>query len=122
MRKVKLGSGKHKGKLPFICFDCGRIGNFVAKCPYEKREDGNDEENNVKEEQVVRKIKTGSGNFKEREDNDDKEESLSITMEEKYANEENEDSEKEDINGEVNLEEKLVSALEEINRMREENI
>jgi hypothetical protein len=77
----------------------------------------------------VRKLKGGSGKFKEREDSDDKEESLSITMETKPIDEENEDnqkenqiSEEEDIDGEVNLEAELISALEEIDRLREENI
>jgi hypothetical protein len=39
VRKLKRGSEKHKGKfLPFICFNCGRAGNFVVTFPYEKRE------------------------------------------------------------------------------------
>lgn len=29
------GPGNYKGKLPFKCFDCGRVGNFFAKSPYE---------------------------------------------------------------------------------------
>jgi len=31
-------------------FNCSRVGNFVAKCPYAKREDNDDEDNNYKEE------------------------------------------------------------------------
>jgi hypothetical protein len=50
VRNLRKGSRKHRGKLPFICFNTGRVGNFVAKCPYEKREDSDDEDNNVKEE------------------------------------------------------------------------
>ena len=32
MRKLKIGKGKFKGKLPLICFGCGEVGNFAAKC------------------------------------------------------------------------------------------
>eukprot|EP00253_Pinus_taeda_P031031 PITA_31031 len=32
-RKLKIGKGKFKGKLPLICFGCGEVGHFVAKCP-----------------------------------------------------------------------------------------
>jgi len=48
VRNIKRGSRKHKGKLPFICFNCNRVGHFVDKFPYEKREDSDDEDNNVK--------------------------------------------------------------------------
>ena len=36
MRKIKRGSGKYKGKLPFKCFNCGRVGHFSTKFPYTK--------------------------------------------------------------------------------------
>ena len=32
-RKLKIGKGQVKGKLPLICFSCNEVGNFVAKCP-----------------------------------------------------------------------------------------
>ena len=31
---MRIGTGKFKGKLPLICFDCGEVGHFVAKCPH----------------------------------------------------------------------------------------
>eukprot|EP00253_Pinus_taeda_P025268 PITA_25268 len=31
-RKLKIGKGKFKGKLPFIGFGCGEVGHFEAKC------------------------------------------------------------------------------------------
>ena len=32
-RKLKIGKGKFKGKLPLICFGCGEVGNLTAKFP-----------------------------------------------------------------------------------------
>jgi hypothetical protein len=34
IKKLKKGFGKYKGKLPFKCFNCGRIGHFSNKCIY----------------------------------------------------------------------------------------
>jgi len=61
--KLKGGPDKYKGNIPFKLFNCGRIGHFSSKCPYEKREDIDDEE-----------------------------ESLSITIEKNIDDEENEDN------------------------------
>lgn len=36
VRKLKRGSGKYKGKLPFKCFNYGRVGHFASKCAYTK--------------------------------------------------------------------------------------
>ena len=40
VRRLKRGS-KLKGKYPLICFNCGRIGHYTAKCPH--KHDSNDE-------------------------------------------------------------------------------
>jgi hypothetical protein len=37
VRRLKKGSGKYQGKLPFKCFNCGKIGHFSSKCPTRKR-------------------------------------------------------------------------------------
>ena len=42
MRRLKKGSGKYQGKLPFKCFNSRNIGHFASKCPH-KKEDQNDE-------------------------------------------------------------------------------
>eukprot|EP00253_Pinus_taeda_P022094 PITA_22094 len=31
-RKLKIGKGKFKGKIPLICFGGGEVGHFAAKC------------------------------------------------------------------------------------------
>jgi hypothetical protein len=42
-RKLKKGTNKYKGKLPFKCFNFGKIGHFSNKFPYSKDKE-NDEE------------------------------------------------------------------------------
>eukprot|EP00253_Pinus_taeda_P003186 PITA_03186 len=32
--KMRTGTRKFKGKLLLICFDCGEVGHFAAKCPH----------------------------------------------------------------------------------------
>jgi len=44
VRKIKNGSRKYEGKFPFKVFNCGKVGNFDAKCPYAKNESSDDEE------------------------------------------------------------------------------
>jgi hypothetical protein len=34
VRRLKKRTDKYKGKIPFKCFDCGRVGQFYAKFPY----------------------------------------------------------------------------------------
>ena len=36
IKKLQRGSGKYKNKLPFKCFNCGKVGHFQKKCPYPK--------------------------------------------------------------------------------------
>jgi hypothetical protein len=30
-----MGTIKYKGKLPFKCFNFGRVGHYAKKCPFE---------------------------------------------------------------------------------------
>jgi hypothetical protein len=36
VRKMKRGSEKYKGMLPFKCFQCGKIGQFACKFPFKE--------------------------------------------------------------------------------------
>ena len=43
VRNIKNRYGKYKGKLPFNCFNCGKVRHFATKYPYEKNESSDDE-------------------------------------------------------------------------------
>ena len=44
VRRLKKESRKYQGKFPFKCFNCGKIGYFVSKCPHQKKEHNSDDE------------------------------------------------------------------------------
>eukprot|EP00253_Pinus_taeda_P016456 PITA_16456 len=47
VKNLQRGTGRFRGKFPFKCFACGRIGHYAAKCPHkdklDKDEQGNDD-------------------------------------------------------------------------------
>jgi hypothetical protein len=38
VRRLKKGSGKYKGKIPFKCFNYGKIVHFANKCPHKRKD------------------------------------------------------------------------------------
>jgi hypothetical protein len=53
--RLKKGSGKYQGKLPFKCFNCGKIGHFSNKCPHKKPDQNFEGEKNFKPKRFGRK-------------------------------------------------------------------
>jgi hypothetical protein len=130
IKKLQKGSGKYKGKLPFKCFNCGRIRHFANKCPYPKKEDSDDEEaynqkyHKRDKSQYKKKFYKKKKNLYSKEDNsssdmsEDDEELLFMGM--KNNDVDNNEANYED-EGEVNLEEELISALEELRKYKKKN-
>jgi hypothetical protein len=48
VKRLKKGSDKYKGKLPFKFFNCGRIGHFSNKCPHKGKDQTCDDEEKYK--------------------------------------------------------------------------
>jgi hypothetical protein len=132
VKRLKKGSGKHKGKLPFKCFNYVRIGHFANKCPHKGKDQTCDDEEMYKHRNFFKEK-----NFKKKslcvnndddslddEDNDssieDKLNDFMLMAKEDYDN----NNIGSDVNEEevmVDMEGELISALEEIDRLKIKN-
>ncbi|KAJ8619304.1 hypothetical protein MRB53_027833 [Persea americana] len=132
VRKLRKGTEKFKGKLPFKCFNCGGIGHFAAKCPLANAdEDDSDSYKSKKDYSHKSYVKKGKSksyiskrteSFSENSSNENSSESnenlfMAVLDDEK----EKEKSDNEEIETEINLEEELIAALEQLSTERKKN-
>jgi hypothetical protein len=126
VRRLKKGLGKYQGKLPLKCFNCGKIGHFVNKCPHKKHDQNSEDEEKHKSRRFDKKksLCVNNDDFLEDTDSDfsceDKVNDLLLMAKEDGDNE-RKVSDENDEEVVVDMEGELISALEEIDRLRIKN-
>jgi hypothetical protein len=123
VRRLKKGSGKYQGKLPFKCFNCGKICHFASKCPHQKKEQNSDDENKFKFKKYSKKksLCVNNDNSSENIDSDSScEDKVNefMLMAMGDLDDEHTGGEMNDEEAVVDMEGELISGLEEIDRLR----
>jgi hypothetical protein len=126
VRRLKKGSRKYQGKLPLKLFNCGKIGHFASKCPHQKKDQNSDDEKKYQFKKYSKKKSLVANNENSLEDTnndsfyEDKVNDFMLMAKEDYDNKStgNDDNDEEPV---VDMEGELISALEEIDRLRIKN-
>jgi hypothetical protein len=123
VRRLNKGSGKYQGNLPFKCFNCGKIGQFSSKCPHQKKDQNSVDEKKYKFKKYSKKKRLCANNDDSSEDIysdsscEDKVNDFMLMamgdLDDKHLGGEMDDEE-----AVVDMEGELISALEEIDRLR----
>jgi hypothetical protein len=129
IKKLKKGIGKYNGKLPLKCFNYGRVGHFDSKCPYPKQEES-DDEITFKEHKKGKTKRKNKKTFYTKEEISSSEESEDEELEHLFMGIETQDNpskdtfefeEKSEVEREVDLEAKLINALDELRKYKNKN-
>lgn len=95
--KQKEGTDKYKGKLPFKCFNCGRIGLFASKFTFQESLDNNKREK-FKRNLYSKKRRTCSSTNEDHDNSNDETVIMTLKVGDKKTNVEkfkaNKDNEK----------------------------
>jgi len=136
VRKLQRGSGRFKGKLPFKCFSCGRVGHYTARCchvrekmseegnrSYYTHDDSNGLSNSDEYDQEIKLIMAYENNALEEEDFLKEISQLKISLVEKdtFINTVTHQLTKKDKHNEV-LECELVSLRKELEKTKTLNL
>ena len=127
VRRLKTMSGKYQGKLPFKCFNYGKVGHFATKCPHKKKERNSaderfpkikyNKENKYKKKSLcVNDVDSIETSNSESSHENKENEFMLMAIEDLELNFTENDMNDEDAI--VDMEGELMNALEEIDRLR----
>jgi len=131
IRKLKGGSGKYKLNLTYKFFNCGKVGPYASKCPEKKKKEYDPREKFMKVQKYRKNAKkksffTQKSNPPESEGNQSSDEDIDDESTKEFMLMAIDNLEVETIHfyceeAKVDLEGEMVSALEEIERLRKKN-